>query len=149
MAYADHVQKTVWTARYNWLRETEEREEGIWHSILLSPQGLLLTYDIEISFCAGAWVAVIILAHAAIDATLRDTEFGDYNSNSKKIFGNDKNLQWLRELRNRLVHVSSNHPSMFSEEDLNNVATFQEGLEADARRAVTLLYRTIYANPGT
>ena len=150
MAYADHVSEAVWSDRYEWLRKTEEEEAGVWGSILLSPQGTLLTYDLEIAFCAGAWVSVIVLAHAAIDATIRDTELGDYDSNSKKIFGNDHDLQWLRVVRNRLVHVS--HPARkppISEEMLNDVAAFQGSLEADARRAISLVFRSIYASPGT
>jgi hypothetical protein len=150
MAYADHVSEIVWNGRYDWLRQTEEREAGVWGSILLSPQGTLLSYDLEIAFCAGAWVSVIVLAHAAIDATIRDTELGDYDSNSKKIFGNDSDLQWLRVLRNRLVHVSSPDRELaLSEESLNDVAAFQESLEADARRAISLVFRSIYASPGT
>ena len=150
MAYADHISEVEWNDRYDWLRKTEVEEAGEWGSILLSPQGVLLSYDLEIAFCAGAWVSVIVLAHAAIDATIRDTELRDYDSNSKKIFGNDEDLQWLRFVRNRLVHVS--HPdrdSALSEDALGDVAAFQESLEADARRAVSLVFRSMYANPGT
>lgn len=150
MAYADHVDKKVWSERYQWLRQTEEAEAGAWGSVLLSPQGTLLSYDIEIAFCAGAWLSVIVMSHAAIDATIRDTDQGDYTSNSKVIFGNDADLQWLRTLRNRLVHVRPpNHPSALSEQAANDVAVFQDSLEPDARHAVTLVYRAIYANPGT
>jgi hypothetical protein len=150
MAYSTCVNETVWSDRYDWLRETEEREAGVWGSILISPQGTLLSYDLEIAFCAGAWVSVIVLAHAAIDATIRDTELGDYGSNSKKIFGNDHDLQWLRIIRNRLVHVSApDREVVLSEEILDDVAAFQESLEPDARRAISLVFRSIYANPGT
>ncbi len=109
-----------------------------------------MSYDVEIAFCAGAWISVIVLAHAAIDATIRDTELGDYKSNSKSIFGADDDLQWLRVLRNRLVHVADpDKETVFSDKELGDVATFQESLEKDAKHAITLLYRVIYANPGT
>ncbi len=150
MAYADHVNQTVWNNRYDWLRQTEEQEAGVWGSILLSPQGTLIAYDLEIAFCAGAWISVIVLAHAAIDSTIRDTDVGDYKNNSKKIFGKDSDLQWLRMLRNSLVHVSDpESENAFSDELLEDVAAFQESLEVDARRAMSLVYRAIYANPGT
>jgi hypothetical protein len=150
MAYADHVEAKVWNERYQWLTSTEEKEAGNWGSIELSPHGTLLTYDIEIAFCAGAWISVIVLAHAAIDATIRDTEVGDYTSNSKHIFGGDNDLEWLRLLRNRLVHASDpDRKPYVSVEALDDVAAFQESLENDARRAITLLFRAIYANPGT
>lgn len=150
MAYADHVNETVWNQRYDWLRETEEKEAGAWGSVFLSSLGTLLSYDIEIAFCAGAWLSVIVLAHAAIDATIRDTEFGDYDSNSSKVFGEDEDLQWLRRLRNQIVHASApDSPKALPEEAENDVAAYQESLEPHARRAVALMFRTVYANKGT
>ena len=90
------------------------------------------------------------LAYAAIDATMRDTDVGDYTSNSKRIFGGDADLEWLRILRNRLVHATDRDQKPYiSVEVLDDVAASQERLEADARRSVTLLFRSIYANPGT
>lgn len=97
-----------------------------------------------------AWISVIILAHASIDATIRDTDAGDYESNSKKLFGNDDDLQWLRLLRNRLVHVARpDHQASLPAKLLDDVAAFQESFENNARRAMELVYRSIYANPGT
>jgi len=150
MAYADHVDENVWDERYNWLRKTEETEAGVWGSVDLSSHGVLLAYDIEIAFCAGAWLSVIVLAHAAIDATIRDTQSGDYGSSSLEIFGEDEKLQWLRRLRNQLVHVSSpDSPKALSEEAESDVAAYQKSLEPHARQAVTLMFRIIYASKGT
>lgn len=150
MAYADHVDKNLWDERYNWLRETEEKEAGAYGCVFLSSQAVLLAYDVEIAFCAGAWLSVIVLAHAAIDATIRDMESGDYKGNSKKVFGEDKELQWLRLTRNRLVHVSSpDSPRALPEEAENDVASYQESLESPARRAVKLMFRSLYENKGT
>ena len=150
MAYADYVDETVWNARYDWLRETEEIEAGVYGSVDLSSHGVLLAYDIEIAFCAGAWLSVIVLAHAAIDAAIRDTQSGDHGSSSSKILGEDEDLQWLRQLRNQLVHVSSpDSPKALPEEAETDVATYQESLEPHARQAVTLMFRTIYASRGT
>ncbi|MFH1323434.1 MAG: hypothetical protein ABIH80_06370 [Methanobacteriota archaeon] len=150
MAYADHVNEALWNERYDWLRKTEETEAGVWGSLFLSPHGTLLSYDVEIAFCAGAWLSVIVLAHAAIDATIRDMGSGDYESNSMKVFGEDEDLQWLRRLRNQLVHVSNpDSPKALPEEAENDVAAYQESLEPSARRAVALMFRNIYANKGT
>jgi hypothetical protein len=150
MAYTDHVNETVWNQRYDWLRETEETEAGVWGTVFLSSQGTLLCYDIEIAFCAGAWLSVIVLAHAAIDATIRDTESGGYGTSSLKVFGEDQDLQWLRRLRNQIVHVSApDSPKALPEEAENDVAAYQESLEPHARRAVALMFRTVYASKGT
>jgi hypothetical protein len=150
MAYADNVDETLWNERYDWLRRVEETEAGVWGSVHLSSHGVLLAYDIEIAFCAGAWLSVIVLAHAAIDATIRDTQCGDYGSSSSKILGQDEDLQWLRRLRNQLVHVSPmDSPKALPEEAENDVAAYQASLEPQARRAVALMFRAIYASKGT
>ena len=147
MAYAEHVSEELWNSRYNWLRKTEEAEIDPRGSYLLSAQGTFMTYDLEIAFCAGAWVSVILLGHAAIDSTIRDTDSGDYKSNSKITFGGDADLEWLRKKRNTLVHVSET--SIMPESELHNLDKYHDALEADAKRAIQLVFRAIYANPGT
>ncbi|MGA2555564.1 MAG: hypothetical protein ABSG04_04745 [Verrucomicrobiota bacterium] len=145
MSYGDPVPKEVWDERYAWIRTLEESERHALASYVLSSQGVFIAYDLEIAFCAGAWVSVIVLAHAVIDATLRDTELGDYASNSKKVFGGNAELEWLRKFRNSLVHVREGYdPS-----DLDKLDSYHAMLEDDARRAMKLVYRTIFANPGT
>lgn len=138
------VSKDVWTQRADWLSSIKESSSHPCASYLISEQATLLTYDLHRAFCAGAWVSVIVSCHAAIDATIRDTETGDYNSNSKKIFGGDPDLEWLRKKRNRLVHVSEDGAPKLGDFDI-----YHDSLEADARRAVRLLFRVIYASPGT
>jgi hypothetical protein len=138
------VPNNVWQDRLNWLEALEQKNNHPLASYVVSEHGTLLTYDVHKSFCAGAWVSVIVLCHAAIDATIRDTETGDYVSNSKRLFGGDQDLEWLRKKRNQLAHVSSAAVG-----DVGNFDTFHDSLEADARRAVELLFRTIYASPGT
>ncbi|MDB6122289.1 MAG: hypothetical protein JWQ71_1282 [Pedosphaera sp.] len=145
MSCGDPIPKSLWAERYAWIRSIDEAEQHPLGSYLLSSHGVFLAYDIDIAFCAGAWVSVIILAHASIDATIRDTESGDYASNSKVVFGADPDLEWLRKRRNSLVHVREGYdPS-----NLDTIDTFHDTLEIDARRAMNLVYRTIYANPGT
>ena len=150
MAFAEHVPEKLWEKRYNWLQEVEESEINPRASYLISPHGTFITYDLEIAFCAGAWASVIVLAHAAIDSTIRDVETGDYKANSKMIFGDDPDLEWLRKMRNALVHVSGS-PSKgpISESDLENLDAYHDSLEEEAKRAMKLVFRTIYASPGT
>lgn len=148
MPFLDHVEVGVWESRLRWLEGVEETHRHPAASYLLSSQGTLLTYDVEKAFCAGAWVSVIVMAHAAIDATIRDTESGDYESNAKRVFGGDPDLEWLRKRRNRLVHVTDS-PNGIPHADLDDFDIFHDSLEEDAKRSVQLLFRTIYANPGT
>ena len=150
MAFAEHVSEELWQRRYEWLQKVEESQVHPRASYFLSAQGTFITYDLEIAFCAGAWVSVIVLAHAAIDATIRDTETGDYRSNSKVAFGGDLDLEWLRKKRNALVHVSeSSSKQAIPESDLHNLDIYHDSLEDDAKRAMEAVFRTIYANPGT
>lgn len=135
----------VWEQRYNWLRQLEDKHQHPLASYLLSSHGTFVSFDLEIAFCAGAWVSVFVLAHAAIDATIRDTEALDYRSNSKKVFGGDSELEWLRKTRNSLVHVRENEDTA----DYDSMDEFHDSLEESARRAMVLVYRAIYANPGT
>ena len=102
----------------------------------------------DLTFCAGAWAAVIIIAHAVIDATLRDTESGDYQSSSHKLCGDDDDLQWLRRRRNLLLHVREDQTTI-DEAELHRIEENYASLEPDARRAVQLVFRVMYANPGT
>ena len=148
MAFLDHVDACVWKSRLHWLEQVDDSYRHPEASYLLSSQGTLLSYDVEKAFCAGAWISVIIMTHAAIDSTIRDTELGDYKSNSKDIFEGDPELEWLRKRRNRLVHVTDG-PHGIPQEELNNVDVFHDSLESDAKRAIQLLFKTIYANPGT
>jgi hypothetical protein len=150
MAYSDHVLKEIWEERYRWLRQMDHDSQHPLASYMVSPQGTFISYDVETAFCAGAWVSVIVLTHAAIDATIRDTEVGDYRSNSKVIFDNDPELEWLRKTRNSLVHVSEDGKSKFLPEgDMHNIADYHEALEKEAQRAIRLLFKVIYANPST
>lgn len=144
MDLLSHISNDLWQERADWLAEIEKGSSHPLASYLVSEKATLLAYDVHLSYCAGAWVSVLVLCHAAIDATIRDTETGDYKSNSKRVFSGDPDLEWLRLKRNRLVHVSENEP-----DDLGDFDVYHESLEADAQRAIRLLFRTIYASPGT
>jgi len=148
MAYADIPDTETWQARERWLQETEESFQHPLASYLFSTQGTYLSRDMDIAFCAGAWAAVIIIAHALIDAWLRDTETGDYRSNSYKLFGDDEDLQWLRKRRNQLVHVREDQ-NIIDEAELHRIEENYESLEPEARRAARLVFRVMYASPGT
>lgn len=148
MAYADIPDIQTWQAREKWLQETEESFQHPLASYLLSTQGTYLVRDMDISFCAGAWAAVIIIAHAVVDAWLRDTEICDYKSSSYKLFGEDDDLQWLRKRRNQLVHVSADQTT-FEEAELHMIEENFESMEPEARRAARIVFRVMFANPGT
>src|ERR1035441_4004287 len=88
-----HIPEGLWQSRADWLGAVGEKWSNPRASYLSSEQATLLTYDLHRAYCAGAWISVLVLCHAAIDATIRDTETGDYRSNSKKLFGGDPDLR--------------------------------------------------------
>jgi hypothetical protein len=148
MAYADQPDNKTWREREQWLQELEESFQHPRASYLLSAHGTFLSRDLDLAFCAGAWAAVIIIAHAVIDAVIRDTKCGDYKTSSFHLFGNDEDLQWLRKTRNALVHVKE-ISDIIDESELHRIEKNYESLEKDARRVVGLVFRAMYANPGT
>ena len=136
--------------RARWLLETMDRERERQGVRTLSTQGLLLLCDIEKAFCAGAWISVIVLAYAVVDATLRDIATGDYKSKAADLYGSDPDLEWLRNIRNQAVHVSPpGTPSVLWKRPPTNLAACQEALEPEARRAVVIAYRQVHAHSVT
>ena len=133
-----------------WLDRTINQERKRYPVMTLSTQGLLLLYDIEKAFSVGAWMSVIVLAYAVVDATLRDVATGDYKSKAADLYGSNSDLEWLRNIRNQIVHVSPpGTPSLLWKQQSSNLPACQEALEPEAKRAVALAYRQVYAQPGT
>lgn len=133
--------------RRTWLRLLIAQEQKRHPSTVLSTHGLLLLHDIEKSFCAGAWVSVIVLSYAVVDATLRDVATGDYRASARDLYGRNPDLEWLRNLRNQIVHVSPpGSASDLWKLPANDLVACHEALELDARWAVTLAYRQVFAH---
>jgi len=148
MAYADYPDQRTWRQREQWLQETEESFQHPQASYMMSAHGIFVSRDLDLAFCAGAWVAVIILSHTIIDAVVRDTEFDDYKSSSFKLFGDDEELHWLRMKRNELVNVKE-ISSVINPGELDKIESYYKAMEEDARRAIKTVFRIIYASPGT
>ena len=142
----DYPRKEEWELRQQWFDEQNDLY-CIGNTYFLSEQACALCYDVEIAFCAGAWVAVIVLAMAVIDSQLRDIELFEFKGSTKKLLEElDLNdFQRLRERRNALVHVNCDNPAITMDEQTLN----QEKLEEEARNAVKLMFKALYLTPGT
>jgi hypothetical protein len=100
--------------------------------------------DLQCAFCAGAWIAVVVLAAAAIDAHLHDAE--GFTGNAKRAIdeaGADLQLHTLRKRRNALIHSDPDSPAITVDQQWSE----RVRLEEDARLAVELVFRVFYANP--
>jgi hypothetical protein len=132
-----------------WLTRTREEERRTYPRMKLSTQGLLLFMDIERAYVAGAWLSVVVLSYAVVDATLRDIVTGDYKRAAREIYGANADLDWLRTLRNDIIHVSAaGTPSTLWKRPPSDLAACHAALEDDAQRAVRLAYRQVYAQAG-
>ena len=98
------------------------------------------------AFCAGAWVSVIVMSISVIDSHLRETEVSEDEIRTvdllKQYFkGGD--LDWLRKLRNKFVHVKDGL-SVFNEYDFFDD---QDKLEEFAKKAVKASLKALFQTP--
>lgn len=146
----DHLEcptPSVWSARRIWFAQEEEGARGK-GSYLVSEQACALLAELQSVFCAGAWVAVIVLAVAVVEAQLRDIEFSDFRGNLKQLLdaaGTDPDLQQLRARRNALVHCRPDAPGITVDDQWARRAE----LEDQAREAIRLALAAFYMSPGT
>jgi hypothetical protein len=133
-------------ARAKWFSLARiSNSRGRWPS-QFSTQGLLLVLDVERAFVGGAWLSTIVLAQAAIEATIRDIETQDYESKAKALFDGLPNLERIRELRNEIVHPLKAGSKSLVWATTHDVAGCHDALEADAKRAVELMFNVVYGS---
>ena len=139
--------KEIWESRRRWFQEQDELF-CVGRSYLLSEQACALSCEVENAFCAGAWIAVIVLAMAVVDAQLRETEFYKFEGSTKRLLEEldvNKDLQKLRERRNAIIHIDPDNPAITMDQQITN----REELEKEARNAVKLMFEAFYLSPGT
>lgn len=136
----------TWKEREEWIDSTiEGLEVG---SYLVSEHSTALFFDMRRAYCAGAWISVVVMAISVMDSHFRETESGDNKINTAKLlkeFYGGEDVEWLRKLRNRYVHL--NLDAQFLEMD----TWFNDynQLEADARKAMMITIKSFFLNPGT
>lgn len=140
--YTNPPSTEIWNRRLDWLEQINEEVQHPLASYYIPEQACALSMDVYSAFCAGAWISVIILAHAVADASLRGD---DIRSTSAIIFGDDSDLTWLRKLRNSFVHAKNEAPQV----TVDDMWLKQDELEANAKRAVKIMFRAIYSDIGT
>jgi hypothetical protein len=90
---------------------------------------------------------VIVLSFSCVEDTFRQLKADDYSSNAFELLGDDKDLDWLRTIRNEILH--SKKPgtvSLIWKLPSDDIPACQASLEAEAKRAVRLAFKVIYAN---
>jgi hypothetical protein len=138
-------QEQLIESRQRWLSEAHWSERKDYSELPFSAHGILLQYDITRAFCAGAWISVIVIAQAAIEATMRDIETQDYTSNAHMLFKGDEGLERIRTLRNEILHLDPpGSPSKVWTVPNGDYVACHAALEDDAKKAVRLMFRAIY-----
>ena len=102
--------------------------------------------DLQVVFCAGAWVSVIILSMAIIDAQLREVEIPGFQGITKKLIkesGLTDELGWLRVRRNKLLHLNPDNPEI----TVNDQWAKREEMEIEAQRAIKLVVMVLFLSP--
>ncbi len=128
----------LWEARKDWLARQEEAHAA-GGAGRLSEQAAALMVELQRAFCSGAWVAVVILAGAIVDAQAFNSGFPEHSR------GEDQ--AWLRGLRNRLMHEQQGAPAITMEDQWLRGPEW----EASAKRASDLAMEALYVwgrNPG-
>lgn len=137
----DCPEKEIWERRRTRVGEELERAEVGGYS--LSDHSTALFMDMQMAFCAGAWISVIVMSISVIDAHLRETEADNNSIGTAKLlqeFYQGEEIDWLRKLRNRYVHHNLEKP--FLEMNYN-----QASLEKDAYKAMKMTISALFQNP--
>ena len=110
-----HSKRSQWVQKL--LDDSLDKNSADLHDMNLTPHATALLVEAMNSFCAGNWVATIILVQAVLDIELATNE--SLNGVYVNELRTGKDLVWLRNRRNRLLHADSGiHP--ITEADIVN-----------------------------
>ncbi|MBK8723714.1 MAG: hypothetical protein IPL95_16095 [Saprospiraceae bacterium] len=142
----DYADKDVWNKRRKLLdEELEKAEIGLVYTV--SDYSTTLFMDMQISFCSGAWLSIVIMSVSVIDSHLRETEAMDTSIMTAKLlkeYYEGEEIDWLRHMRNKYVYHNLDKPFF----EMNNWFKNQEQLEKDATKAMRMTISALFQNPG-
>lgn len=144
----DQPAPALWRDRAVWFQDAIEAARGDTHGAV-GDQAMALLVELETVFCAGAWVASVVLAGAIVEAQVREQGARRGGGGNRRFLdtatlfdeaGLGEEYDWLRRERNRLLH--------FAEEPYITVEMHwfrKDEFEENARRAVTLAVTAVFA----
>lgn len=113
---------------------------------IISSHALLIEVDLRLAFCAGAWLSVIVLACAAVEAQARQVTVNNYTLSAHDLFADNPELQWLRSLRNELVHAGEpGTKSRLWKIGGGDIGANHSALEEESTKAIKVMFKAIYA----
>jgi hypothetical protein len=140
--------KQIWEQRSLWIEhEIEKAETGL--SYLASDHSVALFYDMQRAYCAGAWISVVVMAVSSIDSHFRETESGDNRIGTAKLLnefyeGEGDEIDWLRKLRNKYVHLNLEEPFL----EINTGLVTKSNLKPMQQKQLKLPSKHFIKTPG-
>ncbi|MCA1567276.1 MAG: hypothetical protein LC803_16810 [Acidobacteria bacterium] len=146
MEQLEHPSQAVWDKRRDCFDKYMNPQDAGSVAYMLDEQACALTADLQAMFCDGAWVGVIVLAAAIVEAQLR-LEVGGSRLSAHQLINlgaqGDAELHWLRQSRNRLIHANPDKPELTVDDQWSK----RDKLEADANKAVKLVSQVFFMSP--
>lgn len=137
----------TWESRREWF-EHKFDIDARGGAFILGEHATALLVDLQAIYCSGAFVSVVIISCAVIDAHLRETELGEHFGGGMKAafalsdFGLE--LEWLRQRRNSLVHWNPRNNTVLSVDDHYSNRAIHE---KEAQRAICTVAAVLFENP--
>ena len=138
----------IWEGRKRWFEEELENKQHPLASYDVSDQATALLVELQSCYCVGAFLSVIILSVSIIDAQLRETKAVDSKIGTAKLldeYFTGRDINWLRKLRNKYVHVDIDNPALKIDDQYTN----RKQMESDAERAIQMVIHAFFQSPGT
>lgn len=129
-----------------WLEEQIEKA-NVGGSYILSEHATTLFMDMELAFCAGAWISVVVMSVSVIDVHLRETKAMDNKIGTAQLLSKyyeGENIDWLRQLRNKFVHLNLDNTLIETTDWYNN----QQQLEKYAIEAMQMTISALFQSFG-
>ena len=129
--------KDTWEARKLWFEALGDSFVNEHASYGLSDQACALVGEVQVAFCAGAWVTVLVMVIAVVESHIGEFGYSDLTDNPA--------LQNLRKRRNSIVHFQEKHPGIGLDQQWLN----RTQLETEAKEATRLMFEVFYSDVGT
>ncbi len=129
--------RETWEARRLWFESLGDSFINEHASYGLSDQACALVGEVQMAFCAGAWVTVLVMAIAVVESHIAEFGRADLSDNPA--------LQVLRKRRNGIVHCQPKHQSISLDQQWSD----RTQLETEAKEAVRLMFEVFYSDVGT
>jgi hypothetical protein len=136
----DYPEKEIWLQREAWIDKILAKSETLTYEV--GDHSTALFMDMRLAYCSGAWLSVIIMSVSVIDAHLRETVTDSQVGTAKLLseYYTGEDINWLRILRNKYVHVDVENPILGMNAWFDN----RKELEENATKAMEMTVKAFF-----